>query len=1083
MKRPAFLVLLLLCLQNIQAQDFTINDSLTTRVETILSQLTLDEKLSLMEHQNPAIPHVGLQAYSWWNEALHGVGRNGLATVWPMPIALAATFDTELVQDVFAATAVEAREKYRQSQAAGNFGDYAGLTFFTPNINIFRDPRWGRGMETYGEDPFLTARMGLACVNGLQGSDRSGHLSTAACLKHLAVHSGPESSRHQFDANVSHRDLWTTYLPAFEYIIKNSDVQQVMCAYNRLNGEPCCTNKELLVDILRNQWHYDGLLVTDCWALNDCWERDPKTPRHETHPSAARAAADAFGSEVDLECGSGLPALKTAVDSGWISEEKIDEHVRRILTTRLRVLENQDEKAVSSSKIIENQSLVSSSSIVMLKNDGVLPIVPSETKIFIAGPNAADTLMPLGNYNGTPRYSVSILRGMSPVFNFTNNPKKADVIIYAGGLSPKLEGEELPVDVPGFYKGDRTRIELPQAQIDELQKLKKWGKPIVLLLCTGSAIALENIENEVDAILVCWYGGEKMGNAVVQTLIGKCNHFGRLPVTFYRSTEQLPDFANYDMRGRTYRFMDEKPLFPFGFGLSYSEFSLKNVTFDYEKLTVHGTVSHDRKAQNCADSTGKAVVQVYVRNLNDAQAPKKSLVGFASVIIPINESKEFDIQIDPYWLRVFDEETQQMVSPQSGTRFEIEVGFDSEKTRKVAELPADALPETDPVILNRIDEWQDLKFGFMAHWGMYAQWGVVESWSICNEPWINRNGADYIDYKQRYQALNQTFNPKKFDAKQWAALAKEAEMKYCVFTTKHHDGFCMFDSRYTDYSVAGADCPYHTAKQPDITKAVVDAFRTEGMWTGLYFSKPDWHCDDYWAHEWATPDRNVNYDINTYPDRWNKYKEFTFNQLQEITHNYGNIDILWLDGGWVRPEWSLTDETREWLGCYQRIQDVDMPRIAEMARADNPDLIIVDRSVGGKYENYRTPEQQVPGSLLPYPWETCMSMGDSWSYVENDNYKSTRQLIHTLIDIVAKGGNYLLNVGPDADGQLPEVAQQRLREIGAWLQENGYAIYGTRPLYPYAEGNVRYTQSKDGQHRYAIILQDSGAYAVVKELK
>ena len=396
---------------------------------------------------------------------------------------------------------------------------------------------------------------------------------------------------------------------------------------------------------------------------------------------------------------------------------------------------------------------------------------------------------------------------------------------------------------------------------------------------------------------------------------------------------------------------------------------------------------------------------------------------------------------------------------------------------------SDSQPETAPIILNRIEQWQDLKFGFMVHWGMYSQWGVVESWSICNEPWINRNGADYYEYKKEYQALNKTFNPKHFDASQWAKAAKEAGMKYMVFTTKHHDGFCMFDSKQTDYSVAGSDCPYHTSSQPDITKDIVDAFRAEGMWIGLYFSKPDWHNDDYWAHEWATPDRNVNYDIYENPQRWAKFKDFTYNQIYELTHNYGDIDILWLDGGWVRPEWSLNEETIEWLGCYARIQDIDMPRISAMARKDNPDLIIVDRSVGGKYENYRTPEQQVPDKLLSYPWETCMSMGDSWSYVENDNYKSTRQLIHTLIDIVAKGGNYLLNVGPDADGQLPEVALQRMKEIGEWLNKNGYAIYGTRPLYPYANGNVRYTQSKDGKHKYKITLNDDGEYATVKKMK
>lgn len=392
---------------------------------------------------------------------------------------------------------------------------------------------------------------------------------------------------------------------------------------------------------------------------------------------------------------------------------------------------------------------------------------------------------------------------------------------------------------------------------------------------------------------------------------------------------------------------------------------------------------------------------------------------------------------------------------------------------------SDREPETDSLINARLSEWQDLKFGFMAHWGMYSQWGVVESWSICNEPWIDRNGVDYSTYKAAYQALNRSFNPQHFDASQWAQLAKEAGMKYMVFTTKHHDGFCMFDSRETDYTTMGPLCPAHR----DFTRELVEAFRSEGLWTGLYFSKPDWHNDDYWAHEWATPDRNVNYDIAAHPDRWKRFKDFTYNQIYELTHNYGDIDILWLDGGWIRPEWSLTDETREWLGCYGRIQDIDMPRIAKMAREDNPDLIIVDRSVGGRYENYKTPEQQIPGELLPYPWETCMSMGDSWSFVENDNYKSTKQLIHMLVDIVAKGGNYLLNVGPDEDGQIPEAAVERLKEIGEWLKVNGQAIYNTRPLYPYAKGDKRYTQSKDGKFQYEITLTDEAPYAVVKKTK
>ena len=379
-------------------------------------------------------------------------------------------------------------------------------------------------------------------------------------------------------------------------------------------------------------------------------------------------------------------------------------------------------------------------------------------------------------------------------------------------------------------------------------------------------------------------------------------------------------------------------------------------------------------------------------------------------------------------------------------------------------------PETDPIILNRISEWQDLKFGFMMHWGMYSQWGVVESWSICNEPWINRNGANYVDYKRNYQNLNTTFNPVKFNPQEWAALAKEAGMKYVVFTTKHHDGFCMFDTKETTYSVTDPSCPFSKNEKADITGEIVKAFREQGFWTGLYFSKPDWHCPDYWAPEWATPDRNVNYDPEVHPERFRKYCDFTYRQLYELTHNYGDIDILWLDGGWVRPEWSIDDECREWLGCQGWIQDVNMPKIAAMAREDNPDLIIVDRSVHGKYENYQTPEQQVPDTLLPYPWETCMSMGNSWSYVETDTYKSTNRIIHLLVDIVAKGGNYLLNVGPSPEGTLPPTAVERMHEIGQWMKANGEAIYGTRPIYPYVDGKIRFTHK--GDKIYAIYLID-----------
>ena len=650
-------------------QDTTLD--IKTRVDDLIGRLTIDEKLSLLEHQNPAITRLGLKPYSWWNEALHGVGRNGTATVWPMPIALAASFDSKMVENIFSQVAAEAHKKYNESQANDNYGDYAGLTFFTPNINIFRDPRWGRGMETYGEDPYLTAKMGEACVGGRQHGSNDGSLTVAACLKHFAVHSGPEGTRHQFDANISQRDLWTTYLPAFEYIISHSDVKQVMCGYNRLNGSPCCTNRELLVDILRNKWKYDGIVVTDCWALNDCWERDTVIPRHKTHATAALAASDAFGSEVDLECGSGLQALKTAVDSGYIPESKIDEHLRRVLSLRMEITESHP-NFNNLPEITPHD--VATETFVLLKNDGTLPI--DGKRIFIVGPNANDTLMPLGNYNGTPLHTSSISEGLSQRFVISKNASDADIIVYAGGLNPQLEGEELPIDIPGFHKGDRTRIELPDNQIDEIKQLKRLGKHVVLLLCSGSAIALENIIGETNAIMVCWYGGEDMGKAVASALAGDCDNFGRLPITFYKSTAQLPDFDDYNMQGRTYKYMQEKPLFPFGYGLSYSDFKISDVNFDINGMCVTGIIRNNGSKAKC--KSGKAIVQVYIKYPKDKKAPKKTLVGIAKVDVPVNGEREFNINIDRFWFRKFDEKTGEMEEPQNGEKLILQVGFSSD---------------------------------------------------------------------------------------------------------------------------------------------------------------------------------------------------------------------------------------------------------------------------------------------------------------------------------------------------------------------------------------------------------------------
>ena len=674
-------------------QDTT--QSLDERVEWLINNLTLDEKLSLMVHQNPAIERVGLPAYSWWNEALHGVGRAGLATVYPMPIALAATFDPSSIEFMFTLVANEARNKYHEAQDTGGTGDYTGLTFFTPNINIFRDPRWGRGMETYGEDPYLTAMMGRACVKGLQHAWAENYvgnpLITAACLKHFAVHSGPEGIRHEFDSRVSERDLRTTYLPAFEYIIKNSDVQQVMCGYNRLNGEPCCTNRRLF-DILRNEWQYDGILVTDCWALNDAYETDTVIPRHRTHPTAAAAYGDAFGREVDLECGSGLPALREAVQQGLVPESKVDEHVRRILRTRLAVTDEPKESEEQTEYDIDFLGYYTRS-MVLLKNEGILPLRIDDS-LRLEGPNMWDSLMPLGNYNGTPRHTVTIGEGLQGkpychrmLEKMDHEEGRGRILIYAGGLNPQLEGEELPVEKEGFYKGDRTLIELPKEQVEEIKAFKAQGYRVVLVLCTGSAIALENVIDDCDAVLVGWYGGELMGTAVRELLYGCRDDFGRLPVTFYRSTDDLPSFDDYDMQGRTYRYADRSRVeYPFGYGLSYSYHQLWGApTVDEANFTVEGLVS--QCATDCKAFIHRTVVQVYLKNENDPDAPVKQLIAVKPIWTVTFEDKEpFKIALDPFWFRQFNPETGLLEEPKDGTEFTLQIGFSSDD-RDLIDLP------------------------------------------------------------------------------------------------------------------------------------------------------------------------------------------------------------------------------------------------------------------------------------------------------------------------------------------------------------------------------------------------------------
>jgi len=387
---------------------------------------------------------------------------------------------------------------------------------------------------------------------------------------------------------------------------------------------------------------------------------------------------------------------------------------------------------------------------------------------------------------------------------------------------------------------------------------------------------------------------------------------------------------------------------------------------------------------------------------------------------------------------------------------------------------SDYVPPKDPKVQKKLDWWQDQKFGLLMHWGAYSQWGVVESWSICpeDEGWTQRHGHgsdNYFTYLKNYENLKTTFNPVQFNPEKWASAAKAAGMRYVVFTTKHHDGFCMFDTHQTDYKITSRECPFHTNSRANVTKEIFSAFRKQDFGIGAYFSKPDWHSPYFWWPYFPPKDRFPNYDEAKYPERWQKFKDFTYNQIKELlVGEYGDVDILWLDGGWVRPH------SKEEINEHPRRNDaINMPRIAKMARSLQPGILIVDRAVGGLYENYRTPEQQVPDHKLSYPWETCMTMGNSWSYVPNDSYKPADQLIKLLVKIVSYGGNFLLNIGPDPKGDWDPTAYQRLRSMGQWMKVNSEGIYSTRPLAPYQEDNIYFTQKKDHSVAYAFYITDS----------
>lgn len=803
------------------------------RAELLLKELTLEEKVALMMDTSQPVERLGIKPYNWWNEALHGVARAGLATAFPQPIGMAASFSPQTVYEVFNAVSDEARAKNTYYASQGSYERYQGLTMWTPTVNIYRDPRWGRGIETYGEDPYLTSRMGVMVVKGLQGTNDGRYDKLHACAKHFAVHSGPEWNRHSFNVeNLSTRDLYETYLPPFEALVKEAGVKEVMCAYNSFEGEPCCGSNRLLMQILRNDWGFDGIVLSDCGAIADFYNEYG----HKAYSDAESASAAAVLNGTDLECGSSYKALVKAAQEGKIDEKDIDKAVLCLLEARFALGEMDAPEDVSWTKIpfsvvasAAHDSLaldMARKSMTLLQNkDNILPLKRGGLTVAVMGPNANDSVMQWGNYNGMPSHTVTILDGIrnalgaddeliyeqgcswvertliQSVFNqcksadgqgftarYWNNVKHegtpvtttqvttpfrfctsgatvfaqgvnltdfsatynsvltplqsgevvfeiytygsgclringeevkrfrnthggrsldytlqvkagvpydieldfeyfrsdaqlnfdigfkqkvnidasvacvkdADVVVFAGGISPLLEGEEMGVNLPDFRGGDRTDIELPAVQRELIHALHRAGKKIILVNCSGSPIALEPETKNCEAILQAWYPGQAGGTAVADVLFGDYNPGGRLPVTFYRNMSQLPDFEDYNMTGRTYRYMTQQPLFPFGYGLSYTTFEYGNLSLAKEQIKLGEPLKLTVNVTNNGQRDGEEVVQVYLKKQDDAEGPGKTLRAFKRVRIPAGKSVEVAFDLNGKELEWWDAQSNTM---------------------------------------------------------------------------------------------------------------------------------------------------------------------------------------------------------------------------------------------------------------------------------------------------------------------------------------------------------------------------------------------------------------------------------------
>ncbi|WP_405374481.1 glycoside hydrolase family 3 C-terminal domain-containing protein [Pseudobutyrivibrio sp.] len=682
------------------------NTETLNRAKELVSQMTLEEKMSQMLHHSPAIERLGIPKYCWWNEALHGVARTGDSTMFPQAIGLGATFDEELIHDIADVISTEGRAKYNEFVKHEDRDIYKGLTYWAPNINIFRDPRWGRGHETYGEDPYLTGQLGMAFVKGLQGDDPD-NPKAAACAKHYAVHSGPEGDRHHFDAKVSDQDLYDTYLYAFKRLVKDAKVEAVMGAYNRINGEPACGSKRMLKDILRGQWGFEGHVVSDCWAIRDFHEN------HKVTGCEVESAALAVNNGCDLNCGCTYEKLIYAYKAGLVKEETIDEAVTRLMEIRLRLGTIPERKSkyddipyevVECKEHIELALDAAKDSFVLLKNDGLLPLNKKDYKsIAVIGPNSDSRRALIGNYEGLSSEYITVLEGIRQVvgddirlfhaegthlwkdrIHVISEPKDgfaeakivaehSDLVVMCLGLDASIEGEEGD-EGNQFGSGDKPGLKLTGCQQELLEEIAKIGKPVVLLVLSGSALDLSWAQesNNVNAIMQCWYPGARGGRAIAEVLFGKASPGGKMPLTFYASDDDLPDFSDYSMENRTYRYFKGTPLYPFGYGLGYSKIDYLFASIDKDKGAIGDTFKLKVDVKNTGKYTQHEAVQVYVTDLEaSTRVPIRSLRKVKCLELEPGETKEVEFTLFARDFAIIDEKGKCIIEP---GKFKISIG-------------------------------------------------------------------------------------------------------------------------------------------------------------------------------------------------------------------------------------------------------------------------------------------------------------------------------------------------------------------------------------------------------------------------